>query len=83
MHLMGHHGVYLRDGWEHVLQYRPQSCPNESFKLQLAKLEVKSPYFPQEKFYLFLLEMELSRCPGRNLWRNFDGYYRRLPVELL
>lgn len=41
MHLMGHHGVYLRDGWEHVLQYRPQSCPNESFKLQLAKLEVE------------------------------------------
>ena len=40
MHLMGHHGVHLRDGWEHVKQYRPQTCPNESFKLQLAKLEV-------------------------------------------
>lgn len=41
MHLMGHHGVHLRDGWEHIKQYRPQTCPNESFKLQLAKLEVE------------------------------------------
>jgi len=41
MHLMVHHGVYLRDGWEHMKSVRPQMNPNEGFKLALAKLEVQ------------------------------------------
>mmetsp|Transcript_29387 Transcript_29387/g.50723 ORF Transcript_29387/g.50723 Transcript_29387/m.50723 type:complete len:166 (+) Transcript_29387:41-538(+) len=41
MHLMVHHGVYLRDGWEHMKSVRPHINPNEGFKLALAKLEVE------------------------------------------
>ena len=37
MHLMVHHGVYLRDGWEHMKSVRPHINPNEGFKLALAK----------------------------------------------
>lgn len=40
MHLMGHHGIFLRDAYATLRNARPQTLPNDGFKLQLAELEV-------------------------------------------
>jgi protein-tyrosine phosphatase len=83
MHLMGHHGVHLREGWEHVKQYRPQTCPNESFKLQLAKLEVsRQPRSCAANSALFLhlfirsfIHPNIYICDTPNLrWRFLAGH---------
>lgn len=41
MHLMERHGLRLRQAWEYMLSVRPFMAPNEGFRLQLAKLEVR------------------------------------------
>ena len=41
MHLMPRHRLSLHDAFRYVRSCRPQICPNDGFKLQLAKLEVQ------------------------------------------